>query len=65
MLISDDFATDQAKIIGFPDNIIGETTVIGTNTVYNRGELSAKTQIQVTTGDFASSPIPGYVEYLP
>ena len=65
MLISDDYPTEDAKIIGFEDNIIGETTEIGTPTVYNRGELSAETQIQITTGDFASSPIPGYIEYLP
>lgn len=55
----------DGMMIGFDDRIIGNTITIGSPLLYNGGEFSTDEDVQVSTGAFVTSPIPGYVEYLP
>lgn len=56
---------EDGIMIGFDDKIIGDSITIGSPYLYNGGEYSTEDALQVNTGDFVTSPIPGYVEYLP
>jgi len=61
----DDIVREDGIMIGFEDKIIGDTIRIGTNSLYNGGEFSTNEAFKANLGDFVTSPIPGYVEYLP